>query len=59
LRAEDLATRKTLTEGITRLRGMGSGDGVLGVGLALAPPALAVGTVDFDDPHTLGLEMPG
>jgi hypothetical protein len=38
---------------------MGGGDGVLGVGLALASPALSIGTVDFDDPHPLGLEMAG
>jgi len=30
----------------------------LGVGLALAAPALAVGAVDFDDADPLGLEVP-
>ena len=41
------------------LGGAGGGDGVLGVGLALEPPALAVGTVDFDDADALGLEVAG
>jgi hypothetical protein len=31
----------------------------LGVGLALEPPPLSIGTVDFDDPDPLGLEMTG
>ena len=31
----------------------------MGVGLALAPAALAVGAVDFDDADPLGLEVPG
>jgi len=38
---------------------MGGGDGVLRVGLTLAPPALAVGTVDLDDSYALGLEVTG
>jgi len=51
--------RLGLTGGVTRLCRMGGGDGVLGVGLSLAPPALSIGTVDFDDPHALGLEVTG
>ena len=35
------------------------GDGVLGIGLALEPAPLAIGAVDFDDPHALGLEVSG
>jgi hypothetical protein len=31
----------------------------LGIGLALEPPALSVGSVDFDDADTLGLEVSG
>ena len=38
---------------------MGGGDGVLGIGLSLEPPALAIGAVNFDHSHTLGLEMTG
>ena len=39
--------------------GPGGRDGVLGVGLALAPAALAVGPVDFDDADPLGVEVAG
>src|ERR1700684_3699199 len=45
--------------GVAREGGTGGRDGVLGVGLALAPATLAVGTVDFDDSDPLGLEMTG
>jgi hypothetical protein len=31
----------------------------LGIGLAFEAPALAVGSVDFDDADTLGLEVSG
>ena len=31
----------------------------MGIGLALAPAALAIGPVDFDDSDPLGLEVPG
>ena len=31
----------------------------MGIGLALASPALAIGPVHFDDPDALGLEVPG
>jgi hypothetical protein len=34
-------------------------DGVFGLGLALAPPALAVGSVDLDHAHVVGEEVPG
>ena len=51
--------RLGLTGGVTREGGTGGRDGVLGIGLALAPPALAVGTVDFDDADPLGLEVAG
>jgi len=40
------------------LGGPGCGDGVLGVGLALASPALAVGPVDFDDGDALLVQVP-
>ena len=71
LRAEDLehaenphgfhvsVPRLGFTTGVAREGGPGRRDGVLGVGLALAPPALAVGTIDFDDADLLGLEVAG
>ena len=71
LRAENRATRKTRMDStfpslalasprrVTGKGGAGGRDRVLGIGLALAPPALAVGTVDFDDADPLGLEMAG
>ena len=31
----------------------------MGIGLALEPPALSIGAVDFDDPDLLGLEVTG
>jgi hypothetical protein len=31
----------------------------LGIGLALAPAALAIGPIDFDDTDLFGLEVPG
>ena len=37
------------TGGVARERRSGGRDGVFGIGLALAPPALAIGPVDFDD----------
>ena len=51
--------RLGLTGGVAREGGPGGRDGVLGVGLALEPPALAVGPVDFDDADPLGLEVAG
>ncbi len=51
--------RLGLATGIAREGGTGGRDGVLGIGLALAPPALAVGTVHFDDADLLALEMAG
>ena len=68
LRAEKRATRKTRMDSTfpplvlaspVASPGPGGRDGVLRVGLALAPPALAVGAVDFDDADPLGLEMSG
>ena len=58
LRAEDIATRKTRMDSTfpslvlaspqaSPEGGTGGRDGVLGVGLALAPAALAVGTIDL------------
>jgi hypothetical protein len=44
---------------VTRLRGTSGGDRVLRIALAAAAPALAVGTVDLDDTHSLGEEVPG
>src|SRR5271163_3290985 len=51
--------RLGLTGGIARLGRTSGGDGVLGIRLAPAPTALAVGPVDFDDADALGLEVPG
>ena len=51
--------RLGLAAGVAREGGPGSRDGVLGVGLALAPAALAVGPIDFDDADPLALEMAG
>ena len=51
--------RLGLAAGVAREGGPGGRDGVLGVGLALAPAALAVGAVDFDDADPFGLEVPG
>ena len=52
--------RLGLTGSVTRLRQFASGsNGVLGVGLALAPPALAVRTIDLDQPDPLALEVTG
>ena len=31
----------------------------MGIGLALEPPTLSIGTVDFDDADMLGLEVSG
>jgi hypothetical protein len=45
--------------GVVREGGPGGRDGVLRIGLALEPAALAVGTVDFDDADALGLEVTG
>ena len=71
LRAEDRATRKTRMDstfpslvlaspaGVAGEGGTGGRDGVLGIGLALAPATLAIGPVDFDDADPLGLEMAG
>ena len=41
--------RLGLTAGLAREGSPGGRDGVLGIGLALEPPALSVGPVDFDD----------
>jgi hypothetical protein len=51
--------RLGLTGGVAREGGPGGGDGVLGIGLALEPAALSIGTVDFDDADALGLEVAG
>jgi hypothetical protein len=45
--------------GVAPLGGPGGGHGVFGVGLSLAPPALAVGTVDLDDGDLVGKQVPG
>ena len=51
--------RLGLADGVAREGGTGGRDGVLGVGLALAPAALAIGAVDFDDTDAFGLEVTG
>ena len=51
--------RLGLATGVTRLRSVGGGDGVLGIGLALAAATLAIRAVHFDDPNALGLEVAG
>src|ERR1019366_72198 len=70
-RAEARATRNTrmastfpslglgLTGGIAALGGPGSRDGVLGVGLAVAMPTLAVGSVALDPPDALPVQVTG
>jgi hypothetical protein len=40
------------------LGGPGCSDGILGIGLALAPAALAVGAIYFDQRDALGMEVP-
>src|SRR5271170_7540849 len=47
-----------LTTGVAREGRPGSRDGIFRVGLALAPAALAVGTIDFDDMDPFILEVP-
>ena len=44
---------------VAREGGSSGRDGILGIGLALAPAALAIGPVDFDDADLLSLEVPG
>ena len=51
--------RLGFTASVTALGGPGGRDGVFGVGLALAPPALAIGPVHLDHRRPLGLEMTG
>jgi hypothetical protein len=51
--------RLGFTAGVAGQCSAGGRDGVMGVGLALAPAALAIGPVDFDDPDPLGSEMTG
>jgi hypothetical protein len=51
--------RVGLTAGLARESSPGSGDGVLKVGLSLEPPALSVGSVDFDDADVFTLEVAG
>ena len=41
------------------MRRVRSRDGVFGIGLALAPATLAVGSVHLDDTDPLGLQVPG
>ncbi len=45
--------------GLAREGSSGRRDGVLGIGLSLAPAALAIGAVDFDDADPFNLEMAG
>ena len=51
--------RLGLTRGVARQGGTSGRDGVFGIGLALAPPALPIGSVNFDDADAFSLEMPG
>ncbi len=46
-----------LAGGIAREGGPGGRDGVFGIGLALAPAALTVGPVDFDDADPFGPQV--
>ena len=48
-----------LGDGVTREHGLGGGDGVDGIGLAVAAPALAIGTAHLDRLHPLEVEEAG
>ncbi len=51
--------RLGFTAGLARKGSPGGRDGVLGIGLAFEAPTLAIGSVNFDHSHALGLEMTG
>ena len=48
-----------LAAGVAREGRPGSRDGILGIGLALEPAPLSIGTVDLDDPDLFTLETTG